>query len=77
MIITQSKVNLISLLLISIGLIIAGGSFLYLHNMYPLYERNPIYWGLAFMLISNGYSIFTKILLKNIIPTKLVENIQK
>jgi hypothetical protein len=66
--ITQNNVNLVTIIVISIGLIFLGGSFFYLHNSIEDYESNPIFWSLGVGLASTGSAILVGLILKAVLP---------
>jgi hypothetical protein len=66
--ITQDNVNLVTIIIISIGLIFLGGSFYYLHNSVEDYDSNPIFWSLGVGLASTGGTILVGLILKTILP---------
>jgi hypothetical protein len=80
MILTNNNINLISIILIAIGLIILGGSLFYLHNAMPQTKKNPLLWALSFGLASTGGSIIISLILKHILPYDfniLIKNLKK
>jgi hypothetical protein len=74
--ITQVNIHLISVILISIGLIFLGGAFFYQHNSLPLHERNPIFWSLAIALASGGGSVLVGLVFKTILPKEISDQMK-
>ena len=73
---TQANINLISVIIISLGLIFLGGALFYQHNASPLHERNPIFWALAIALASGGGSVLVGLIFKTLLPKELSETMR-
>jgi hypothetical protein len=74
--ITQENIHLISVIILSLGLIFLGGALFYKHNDPPLHERNPIFWALAIALASGGGSILLGLIFKTLLPKELSNTIK-
>ena len=70
--ISQSNINLATIIFISFGLIFLGGAFFYTHNNQPIKIRNPIYWSLGIGLASAGSTLLVNLILKNTLPKDLL-----
>ena len=73
---TQENVHLISIILISMGLIFIGGALFYQHSVLPIHERNPVFWALAIALASGGGSVLVGLIMKNILPEDLIKQMK-
>ena len=68
---SDENVRLVTVILISMGLIFLGGALFYQHSKPPVHERNPMFWAFAIALASSGGSIILGIIFKNILPEHL------
>ena len=68
---TQENIHLITIIIISMGLIFLGGSFFYQHSYPPIHERNPMFWALAIALAGGGGSVLIGLILKHLLPMQL------
>ena len=71
--ITQSNINLVTIIIISMGLIFIGGAFFYTHNEPGIYEKNPIFWALGISMASGGGSLLIGILTRHLLPKTLLD----
>lgn len=75
--ITQANIHLISVILLSLGLIFLGGSLFYQHNEPPVHERNPILWAFAIAIASGGGSVLIALIMKTLLPKVLSDQIKE
>lgn len=68
---SNENIRLVTIILISIGLIFLGGALFYQHNTPPLHERNPITWAFAIALASGGGSTLLGIIFNALLPKDL------
>lgn len=69
--ISQENVHLITIIIISLGLIFLGGSLFYQHNTLPVQYRNPILWSFAIALASGGGNVLIGLIFKVLLPSEL------
>jgi hypothetical protein len=74
---TDANIHLITVILISIGLIFLGGSLFYMHSTPQPHERNPIFWALAIALASVGGSILINLIFKTILPVQISQKMRE
>lgn len=75
--ITQANIHLITVIIISIGLIFLGGSLFYQHIAPPIHERNPILWSIAIALSSGGGGVLIGLIFKNLLPHELSKQMKE
>jgi hypothetical protein len=71
--ITQSNINLVTIIVISLGFIFIGGAFFYIHNEPGIYGKNPLFWALGISMASGGGSLLIGILTKHLLPKELLQ----
>lgn len=73
--ITQSNINLATIIIISFGFIFLGGAFFYIHNEPGIAEKNPFFWALGIGMASGGGALLIGILNKHLLPKELLVEI--
>ena len=74
--ITQANIHLISIILLSLGLIFLGGAFFYQHSAPPIHERNPVFWAFAIALASGGGGVLIGLIMKTLLPKDLSDQMK-
>ena len=65
---SDETVRLVTIILISMGLIFLGGALFYQHSTPPVHERNPVIWAFAIALASGGGNTLLGLIQKTIMP---------
>ena len=68
---SDENVRLVTIILISMGLIFLGGALFYQHNTPPVHERNPVIWAFAIALASGGGNTLLGLIFKTIMPEQI------
>jgi hypothetical protein len=71
----QKAVNSLTIAIISIIFMLCAGIFLYLHESEELENKFPLYFAAGIILASWGANILFHMLIKNVLPCELYEEI--
>lgn len=74
--ISQQDIHLVTIIIISIGMIFLGGSFLYKHLEAHVEYNNPMFFALAITLIGFGGKLLIDIIIKHAFPLELSQKIK-
>lgn len=73
----DKKMGLLIVILLSITLILIGGSFLYKHNQARPHERNPLYFAIGIAFAGGGGQIISSIALALLVPSHILTHINE
>jgi hypothetical protein len=71
------QIRLVTVILISMGLIFLGGALFYQHSTPPLHKRKPMLWAFAIALASGGGSTILGIIFDILLPKDLSNTMKK